>query len=109
MHELSIMSSVVDTVRERVPDATVTCVRMEIGKLSGVLVDSVLFCFDVVVAGTNLEGASLDISSPPGRARCRACGSSFDLDDLIFLCSCGSADVQVLSGRELRITSVEVA
>lgn len=29
--------------------------------------------------------------------------------DLIFLCSCGSADIEVLSGRELRIMSVEVA
>ena len=39
------------------------------------------------------------------RARCRTCGAEFELRDLILLCACGSADVEVLAGRELEIAS----
>ena len=45
----------------------------------------------------------------PGAARCRSCGEHFELTDLILLCPCGSADVEVLAGRELRILSMEVS
>ncbi|MFD8491663.1 hydrogenase maturation nickel metallochaperone HypA [Amycolatopsis sp. NPDC059657] len=109
MHEMSITQSVVDAIVEKLDDAVITCVRLEIGKLSGVVPDSVRFCFDVICAGTTLAGASLVIAEPPGVAACRDCGAEFSVDDLILLCPCGSANVQVLSGRELRIKSVEVA
>jgi hydrogenase nickel incorporation protein HypA/HybF len=31
------------------------------------------------------------------------------LDDAFLLCPCGSADVELLAGRDLSVTSVEVA
>jgi hydrogenase nickel incorporation protein HypA/HybF len=108
MHEMSITQSVVDAIVAKLGDATVTSVRLEIGRLSGVVPDSVRFCFDVLCAGTSLAGARLEIAEPSGRARCRECGDEFTLDDFILLCPCGSADAEVLAGRELRITSVEV-
>jgi hydrogenase nickel incorporation protein HypA/HybF len=108
MHELAITESIVAAVAERVPDATVTGVRLEIGVLSGVVADSVRFCFDLVTEGTNLEGASLEILEPAARCQCRACGAEFAPDWPILLCACGSADVDVLSGQDLRIVSVEV-
>ena len=43
------------------------------------------------------------------RGRCRSCGAEFELADLILLCPCGSADVDVLTGRDLRILSMEVS
>jgi hydrogenase nickel incorporation protein HypA/HybF len=109
MHELAITESVVEAVTERVPGARVTCVRLEIGPLSGVVADSVRFCFDLVAEGTNLEGAALEISEPPASCRCRACGTEFATSDQILLCGCGSADVAILSGQDLRILSVQVA
>jgi hydrogenase nickel incorporation protein HypA/HybF len=108
MHEMSITQSVVDAIVAKLGDATVTSVRLEIGRLSGVVPDSVRFCFDVLCSGTSLDGARLDIDEPPGRAHCRDCGAEFSLDDFILLCPCTSANVEVLAGRELRITSVEV-
>lgn len=108
MHELGITEGVVAAVTERLPDARVTCVRLEIGALSGVVADSVRFCFDLVTEGTNLEGARLEISQPTARCSCRACGAEFEPDGPIVLCGCGSANVAVLAGDELTITSVEV-
>ncbi len=109
MHELAITESVVNAVTGRLPDAKVTCVCLEIGAMSGVVADSVRFCFDLVTEGTSLEGARLEISEPPAKARCLACQAEFEPDALIALCDCGSTDVTVLAGQELKITSVRVA
>jgi hydrogenase nickel incorporation protein HypA/HybF len=110
MHELSLTQSAVDAIIERVGDSRVERVRLEIGKLSGVVVESVRFCFDIVVAGTALEGARLEIDEPVGDGRCRACGTAFATDDPIVLCpGCGSANVEMRNGRDVRIRSVEVS
>jgi hydrogenase nickel incorporation protein HypA/HybF len=109
MHELAITESVVEAVTQRLPDARVTCVRLEIGALSGVVADSVRFCFDLVTQGTGLEGATLEITHQPAACRCRVCGRDFEPDGPFAVCPCGSADVAVLSGQDLRITSVQVA
>ena len=109
MHELSIAQSVVDAVLERTGERHVTTVRLQVGRLSGVVADALQFCFELAAAGTPLEGAALEIEEPTGRAHCRDCGTEFALPDLILLCECGSADVEVMSGRELQLTSVEVA
>ncbi len=109
MHELAITQSVVETVTRRTGDARVACVRLRVGLLAGVSADAMRFCFELVTAGTPLQGAELDIEQPPGRAVCRSCGESFQLGDLILLCPCGSADVELLSGRELAVASVVLA
>ena len=108
MHELAITQSIVETITDRLPEARVSAVHLTIGKLAGVVPDSVSFCFDLVTKGTNLEGATLRIDQPAGTFRCLDCQAEFAADDLIALCGCGSADLTVLTGRELRITSVEV-
>ncbi|MGA8118160.1 MAG: hydrogenase maturation nickel metallochaperone HypA [Actinocatenispora sp.] len=109
MHELAITESVVAAITDRLGDAPVSRVDLEIGRLSGVVSDSVRFCFDLVVAGTSLAGAALLIVETPGRARCRACDAVSTVHDPLPLCPCGSADVEVTGGQELRIRSVEVA
>jgi hydrogenase nickel incorporation protein HypA/HybF len=109
MHELAITESLVDAVAARLPGQRVTCVRLEIGALSGVVADSVRFCFDLVTDGTSLEGARLEIAEPQAQCRCRGCGIQFEPDGPIVLCRCGSAEVTVLTGQELKITSVQVA
>ena len=109
MHELAVTQSVVDAVVERTGEHRVLEVRLRVGRLSGVVPDAMRFCFDLVTEGTPLQGATLDIEEPEGTATCRRCGSTFALPDLILLCPCGSADVDVLTGRELAIRSVEVA
>lgn len=110
MHELTLTQWIVDAITERMAGRQVIRVRLEIGRLSGVVVDSVRFCFEVITDGTALHGAELDVDEPPGRARCRGCATEFDTTDPIVLCpECGSADVAVLSGHDVRITSVEVS
>jgi hydrogenase nickel incorporation protein HypA/HybF len=108
MHELAITQSVVDMVVERMAGRRVGIVRVRVGELSGVVADAMAFCYDVVTAGTDLEGSRLEIELVPGRANCRDCGRDFALPDLIMLCPCGSANVAVLGGRELEVASVDL-
>ena len=109
MHELAIAESLVAAVRDHTGDQPVVAVRIRVGRLAGVVPDALLFSFEVATAGSPLEGATLEIEQPAGRASCHTCGRKFELPDLILLCPCGSADVEVLSGRELSLASVEVA
>ena len=109
MHELAITQSLVDAIVEQLGSARVAVVNVRIGKVSGVVPDAVRFCFDLVAEGTPVEGARLEVSEPAGRARCRGCAAEFAVEDLILLCPCGSADVELLCGHELTIGSVEVA
>ena len=83
MHELAISQSVVDAVLARTGDARVTVVRLDVGRLSGVVPDALRFCFDLVADGTPLAGAELRIAEPPGRARCATCGADFGLEYLV--------------------------
>jgi hydrogenase nickel incorporation protein HypA/HybF len=108
MHELSITQEVVDRIVERLGDVRVRRVRLEVGRLSGVVPDAMAFCFELVTAGTGLEGAALEIETPDGSARCRTCGAEFGTTEVLPLCGCGSADVEVTGGAGLRIRDVEV-
>ena len=109
MHEMAITQSVVDAVCEHADGRQVHSVRLEVGALCAVVPDSMQFCFELATEGTVADGARLDIDVEPGTARCRSCGADFTLPDLIPLCPCGSADVEILAGRELRILSMEVS
>jgi hydrogenase nickel incorporation protein HypA/HybF len=108
MHELAITQSVVDMVVERTAGRQISLVRLEVGRLSGVVPDAMEFCYEFVISGTPLEGSTLVIEQTPGAAHCRSCEQDFALDDLILLCPCGSADVQLIAGRELKVLSVEL-
>ncbi|MBV9313350.1 MAG: hydrogenase maturation nickel metallochaperone HypA [Pseudonocardia sp.] len=108
MHELAITESIVAAVTEKLPGAPIRRVCVEVGELSGVVPDALRFCFELACAGTTLEGASLDIVRMPGRGQCQSCSAEFDTTDFLVLCACGSAEVTVLGGRELRIREVEV-
>jgi hydrogenase nickel incorporation protein HypA/HybF len=108
MHELGITRNVVAIASEHARGAKVTRVTLEIGKLAAILPDAVRFCFDLCAQGTVVEGATLDIVEIPGRASCRECGKEVVLDRLYGRCACGSADLKLIAGEELKIREMEV-
>jgi hydrogenase nickel incorporation protein HypA/HybF len=108
MHELALIQSIVAAVEERVQPARVDIVRLEIGQLAGVSEQALRFCFDVCTRGTSLEGAALEVLGIAGRARCRRCGSEMAMESFLDMCACGSSELEVVAGEELRIRNVEV-
>jgi hydrogenase nickel incorporation protein HypA/HybF len=109
MHELSITTNIVAIVNERAQGAKVTKVTLKVGQLTAVLPDAIRFCFNLVAQGTGVEGAQLEIIHVPGSGRCRVCGLNMEIQLLAGRCSCGSLDIERLSGEELMITEMVTA
>jgi hydrogenase nickel incorporation protein HypA/HybF len=107
MHELAITESMIAAVAERVGPARVARVRLQVGQLAGVVPEALQFCFDVCARGTTLEGAALEIDEVPGRGRCRQCGAEIAMASFLDGCGCGSVELDLISGQELRIKNVE--
>ena len=108
MHELALTESIISGVRERVGGRKVIRVIVEVGKLAGVVPESLRFFFSACIEGTPLEGAALELVEIPGEARCRRCGQKVAANDLLLECDCGSVDVELLRGQELLVQAVEV-
>ena len=73
MHELSIVTSVVETVTESLgayPGARVVEVRLRVGALSAVIEDNLQFCFEIASEGTPLQGARLVVTMLPVVMHC---------------------------------------
>ena len=66
------------------------------------------FCFDLCSAGTCLEGATLEIVAISGEAICRVCTRLFAVTQPYGQCVCGSQNVTIVHGDELRVREMEV-
>lgn len=113
MHELSLVSSIVDTVTESMaayPGARVVEVRLRVGALAAVVEDSLQFCFGLATEDTPLAGSRLVVKTVPVTVHCAACGRDGELENLqSFRCPhCGEPASDVREGRELEIEAVEI-
>ncbi|MBN3958552.1 hydrogenase maturation nickel metallochaperone HypA [Nostoc sp. NMS8] len=108
MHELGITQNIVAIVTENAKGAKVQRVLLQIGKLSAIMPDAIRFCFDICTQGTVLEGAILEIIEIPGLAKCRQCGAEISVDKPFGICSCGSVQLDLITGEELKIKEIEI-
>lgn len=113
MHELSIALSIIDGVEEQLasrPGAEVSCVRVRVGPLSGVLPDALLSAFGLACEGTPLEGSRLMVEETPVIIYCRRCASEQSARSIQELCcsACGTPATEVRSGTELELFALEL-
>ena len=88
MHELSVTRNIVAIVAERAGPKQVRRVRLQIGRLSGIEVSAIRFCYDVCAKGTVLEGSTLQIDEVDGRGQCQACGETVAVPHFTARCPC---------------------
>lgn len=113
MHEVAVADALIEQVQSEVHRAgasgKVTRVALAIGRLSGVNPDSLRFALELLVKGTLLESARIDVAEPKALCCCAACGSRMEIEDLEARCRrCGSGDVAIEGGRELLLESIEL-
>ncbi|MGB3652406.1 MAG: hydrogenase maturation nickel metallochaperone HypA [Rivularia sp. (in: cyanobacteria)] len=108
MHELGITQNIVSIVNEYAQGKKVQRVLLEIGKLSAIMPDAVKFCFDICSQGTVLEKAKLEIIEISGLAVCRQCATEITLEKPFGKCNCGSTQLDLIAGEELKIKEIEV-
>lgn len=114
MHEMGIALQIVEIATASIPpDAgpvRVERINLKIGKLAAVVPESLRFCFDVAVKDTPLDGAQLAIEELPVVAKCNDCHEQWTIRSPAFKCeNCDSGSLEILSGRELDIESIEIA
>lgn len=71
MHELSIAQSILVIVRQHLPEdrnREVKSVKLKVGNLSGIVPESLQFCFQMASEGTEMQGARLEIEPVSGDA-----------------------------------------
>jgi hydrogenase nickel incorporation protein HypA/HybF len=113
MHELSLVTSIVETVTETLaayPGARVKEVRLRVGVLASVIPESLEFCFEIASEGTPLEGAKLVVEVLPVIVHCEPCSLDSELEGVqSFRCPrCGELCGEIKQGRELEIVDIEI-
>ncbi len=114
MHEMGIAMQIAEIATSSIPDnmanARIEKVNLRVGKLAAIVPDSLSFCFEIAVKDTPLAGASLNIEEVPVTAKCKECGFKWTITSSVFKCTkCESGSIEILSGRELDVVSIEVA
>jgi hydrogenase nickel incorporation protein HypA/HybF len=104
---------VVETVTESLaayPGARVVEVRLRVGALASVVVDSLEFCWGIAIEGTPLDGSRLVVTTVPVVMHCEDCDADVELEGVqSFRCpKCGEPCFALRQGRELEIESYEI-
>ena len=113
MHELSIAESIIDIVRQYVPEDELTLVRtvrVEIGAQAGISPEALEFGYRALVSESALRASALGIEDVPYRLRCQACDVVFVSEDGLVVCpACSNLRCTVLSGTEMRVVDIQLA
>jgi hydrogenase nickel incorporation protein HypA/HybF len=112
MHELSVAQNILEIIQQNVPEEElqdVRVVRLKVGAFSGVLADSLEFCFSAISTETPLSKARLEIEHIPFTVKCNACQKT-SINELGFVVcpECGGVETTVIAGRELLVTEIEL-
>ena len=112
MHELAVTQSMLELVLSeagKVKARKVTKINLVIGDMTGVIPDYVSFYFDFISKGTVAEGAGVNFTRKPTKARCPSCSKEFAVSGLNWVCpGCAGTQLQIVSGDELQLESIEV-
>lgn len=112
MHELGIMTGVMESVEQAARDAgaeKVLKISLSVGVMTEAVEDALRFAFEALSEGTMSEGAEFEISMIEPVSICLECGNEFTHDRFHMLCpECGGAFTELITGKELRIDSIEV-
>jgi hydrogenase nickel incorporation protein HypA/HybF len=114
MHEMGIALQIIEIASASIPQSNVPiqveAVNLKVGKMAAIVTESLRFCFEIAAKDSPLSGAALRIEEVPIRARCKDCNAQWTIDEPVFQCQvCQSGKLDIISGRELNIESIEIA
>ena len=114
MHELSIAMSILDVAEEEVEHhggVRVEAIHIKLGPLAGVAKEALLSAYQLASERTPFEHSRLVIEDVPIVVYCSKCQAERPGDAVHWFCcaACGTAASQVLHGRELELTALELA
>jgi hydrogenase nickel incorporation protein HypA/HybF len=121
VHEYSVASEIWDAVKaaaQKHGGGAVRSITLEIGALNLIEEEQLSFWLKALAGQNGSPNLDLKISRAAARVTCRECGADAEplptgevshfVPPVLSCGSCGSRDVQVVAGRELRVVSAEI-
>lgn len=111
MHEYSVTKSLVDLCVREAHDNSfkkIFRIHLTIGRFTGFSADSINFYFDYLKQGTSCQDAEIVFKEIPIQIRCRSCNSESTIAEPVLVCPlCNAIDIDLLTGREFFVESIE--
>ena len=113
MHELSIAMSLLDLAQEelyRQGGGQLLALHLKLGPLSGVVQEALIGAFDQARKSTDFPDCRLLIEETPILVNCSTCGGVHPARSIQEICcqNCGTPATQIVSGRELELSAMEI-
>lgn len=115
MHEMAIVTEVVDAVLEHATKEQaerVVSVELVVGQLHDVVDDLMESCFRYLARGTVAENASLVLTKVPVKVQCEDCLLVYPADlrrkETLVCPDCGSTCFQIITGNEFLINGIAI-
>jgi hydrogenase nickel incorporation protein HypA/HybF len=119
MHEFSTAVNIVESVKKAAQSYganRVLTINLQIGKLSMLNHDQLLFGIEIASKGTIVEGAKVSINPLPTKIICKKCGkessmqeegSLYEILSSLACPHCGTKTVDITQGRECIVKDIQ--
>jgi hydrogenase nickel incorporation protein HypA/HybF len=111
MHEFTITQGILSIVLQKARETQagkITQIDLRVGKLTGYIPECIQLQFAILSKGTPAEGASLAFQQPAAKLHCRKCDIEYTTDSFDLACPrCHTLEMDILSGQELSVVSME--
>ena len=113
VHELGLLRGVVAAVERKATSLGATgveAVGVRVGALSGAIPEALAGAWSIAIAGTTLEGATLEIDPVVAAVWCPTCQDEQPIDEFYALrCPvCDTPTGQLVRGREFEVTYADM-
>ena len=112
MHEASLAQNIYDIAKQEMTKyagSKLNRIFIDVGEFTHVDPEALKFAFEVMSKDGPFEKTTLEITRIPLILGCKECSAEFGARDMVFICpKCKSSNVEVLKGREFRLTELEV-
>jgi len=112
LHELSLANEVIKIAGEEAAKNNareVNEITIEAGIFSGIELDAFRSVLEILIEGTILDKASINILRIKGKGYCSACDKEFEMKNRLDTCPfCNSFPENIRSGYEFRVVSIVV-
>jgi hydrogenase nickel incorporation protein HypA/HybF len=112
MHEMSLAVNIIKIAQEELTKANgkrIEKIHLSVGKLSGIVIESLEFALEVSQKDGPLAGAQIIIEEVPAVMKCRHCHHQFEAKEFYTVCPiCNKFGHDIISGKELLIKSLTI-
>lgn len=111
VHELGIANQIFELLENeaKTRNAKVSGVKLIIGRMSGIMPDSLVFLLQTISKDTICDGVKIEFEMVDPGFKCKDCGHLFTAEEYNFICpKCGNGDCDMISGSDLIVEKIHM-